>query len=109
MSKPATAASTQTAPTSRIQSRLQLGNRPRGPVRASMQIRRIDPWSALKVSALLNCALFFVWMIAVAFLYLVLGAMGVGQTQQQCRRSVDQWYGAGGDLVSAGSIFGGAA
>lgn len=48
-----------------------------GPVRASMQIRHIDPWSALKVSALLNVALFFVWMIAVAFLYLVLGAMGV--------------------------------
>ena len=48
-----------------------------GPVRASMQIRRIDPWSALKVSLLLSVALFFVWMIAVAFLYLVLGGMGV--------------------------------
>ncbi|MGO9507123.1 MAG: DUF3566 domain-containing protein, partial [Mycobacterium sp.] len=48
-----------------------------GPVRASMQIRRIDPWSTLKVSLMLSVALFFVWMIAVAFLYLVLGGMGV--------------------------------
>ena len=50
-----------------------------------MQVRRIDPWSVLKVSLLLNVALFFVWMIAVAFLYLVLGAMGVEQAQQQRR------------------------
>ena len=42
-----------------------------------MQIRRVDPWSALKVSLVLSVALFFVWMIAVAFLYLVLGGMGV--------------------------------
>lgn len=110
VSKPATAASTQTAPTSRIQSRLQLGNRPRGPVRASMQIRRIDPWSALKVSALLNCALFFVWMIAVAFLYLVLGAMGVwAKLNSNVGDLLTSGSGAGGDLVSAGSIFGGAA
>ena len=58
--------------------RVQVANRPHaGPVRASMQIRRIDPWSALKVSLVLSVALFFVWMIAVAFLYLVLGGMGV--------------------------------
>ena len=42
-----------------------------------MQIRRVDPWSVLKVSLVLSVALFFVWMIAVAFLYLVLGGMGV--------------------------------
>uniref|UniRef100_UPI0021F2CB0B DUF3566 domain-containing protein n=1 Tax=Mycolicibacterium gadium TaxID=1794 RepID=UPI0021F2CB0B len=58
--------------------RVQVGaNRSRGPVRASMQIRRIDPWRRLKVSLLLSVALFFVWMVAVAFLYLVLGGMGV--------------------------------
>jgi hypothetical protein len=58
-------------------SRIQVGTRHTGPVRASMQIRRVDPWSALKVSLVLSVALFFVWMIAVAFLYLVLGGMGV--------------------------------
>ncbi len=95
-----------TAPTARI----QVGERPRGPVRATMQIRRIDPWSALKVSLLLNVALFFVWMIAVAFLYLVLGAMGVwSKLNSNVGDLLTSSAGAGGDLVSAGSIFGGAA
>lgn len=84
--------------------------RARGPVRASMQLRRIDPWSALKVSLLLNVALFFVWMIAVAFLYLVLGAMGVwNKLNSNVGDLLTNSGGGGGDLVSAGSIFGGAA
>ncbi len=91
-------------------SRIQVGSRNRGPVRASMQIRRIDPWSALKVSALLSGALFFVWMIAVAFLYLVLGAMGVwSKLNSNVGDLLTSGNGGGGDLVSAGSIFGGAA
>jgi len=86
------------------------GARPRGPVRASMQIRRIDPWSALKVSLLLNVALFFVWMVAVALLYLVLGAMGVwGKLNSNVGDLLTTGTGGGGgDLVSAASIFGGA-
>jgi len=91
-------------------SRLQVGGRPRDPVRASMQIRRIDPWSALKVSLLLNVALFFVWMIAVAFLYLVLGAMGVwSKLNSNVGDLLTSSSSGGGDLVSAGSVFGGAA
>lgn len=91
--------------------RFQVGGRPRGPVRASMQIRRIDPWSTLKVSALLSVALFFVWMIAVAFLYIVLGAMGVwSKLNNNVGDLLTSASGAGGgDIVSAGSIFGGAA
>ena len=90
--------------------RVQVGARPRGPVRATMQIRRIDPWSALKVSLLLNAALFFVWMIAVAFLYLVLGAMGVwSKLNNNVGDLLTSGSGGGGDLVSAGSIFGTAA
>ncbi len=92
-------------------SRVQVGTRHKGPVRASMQIRRIDPWSALKVSLVLSVALFFVWMIAVAFLYLVLGGHGrVEQAEQQCRRPAHQRRRqTGGELVSSGTIFGGAA
>ena len=90
--------------------RFQVGARPRGPIRATMQIRHIDPWSALKVSLLLNAALFFVWMIAVAFLYLVLGAMGVwSKLNSNVGDLLTSSNGGGGDLVSAGSIFGGAA
>lgn len=89
---------------------IDAAGRPRGPVRATMQIRRIDPWSALKVSLLINVALFFVWMIAVAFLYVVLGAMGVwSKLNSNVGDLLTSGSGGGGDLVSAASIFGGAA
>ncbi len=82
-----------------------------GPVRASMQIRRIDPWSALKVSVVLSVAMFFVWMIAIAFLYLVLGGMGVwSKLNSNVGDLLTSASGsAGGELVSSGTIFGGAA
>ena len=90
--------------------RIGMAGRPRGPVRASMQIRHIDPWSTLKVSGLLSVALFFVWMIAVAFLYLVLGAMGVwSKLNSNVGDLLTTGSSGGGDIVSAGSIFGGAA
>ncbi len=92
-------------------SRIQVGTRHTGPVRASMQIRRIDPWSALKVSLVLSVALFFVWMIAVAFLYLVLGGMGVWSKLNSNVGDLLTSAGGqtGGELVSSGTIFGGAA
>jgi hypothetical protein len=92
-------------------SRLQVGTRHKGPVRASMQIRRVDPWSTLKVSLVLSVALFFVWMIAVAFLYLVLGGMGVWSKLNSNVGDLLTSTGgsAGGELVSSGTIFGGAA
>ncbi|TFV56381.1 hypothetical protein E4P42_19300 [Mycobacterium sp. PS03-16] len=87
------------------------GHQSRGPVRASMQIRRIDPWSTLKVSLVLSVALFFVWMIAVAFLYLTLGGMGVwDKLNSNVGDLLTSTSGAsGGELVSSGTIFGGAA
>jgi hypothetical protein len=106
--RPAPEPSPRSAPATRT----QVAHRPaRGPVRASMQIRRVDPWSALKVSLVLSVALFFVWMIAVAFLYLVLGGMGVWD---KLNSNVGDLLtstsgGGGGELVSSGTIFGGAA
>lgn len=97
------------APTTRI----QVANRPQpsGPVRASMQIRRVDPWTVLKVSLVLSVVLFFVWMIAVAFLYLVLGGMGVwSKLNSNVGDLLTSASGSsGGELVSSGTIFGGAA
>jgi transmembrane protein DUF3566 len=91
------------------ENRLQVSRRTRGPVRASMQIRRIDPWSTLKVSLLLSVALFFVWMIAVAFLYLVLGGMGVwAKLNSNVGDLLNNTSGSSGELVSSGTIFGGA-
>lgn len=90
--------------------RVQLSaRRSRGPVRASMQIRRIDPWSTLKVSLLLSVALFFVWMITVAFLYLVLGGMGVwAKLNSNVGDLLNNASGSNAELVSSGTIFGGA-
>jgi Transmembrane domain of unknown function (DUF3566) len=90
--------------------RVQVASRSKGgPVRATMQIRRVDPWSALKVSLLLSVALFFVWMIAVAFLYLVLGGMGVwSKLNSNVGDLLTSSGGSGGELVSSGTIFGGA-
>jgi transmembrane protein DUF3566 len=93
-------------PTSRV--RTQMSSRPRGPLRASMQIRRIDPWSTLKVSLVLSVALFFVWMIAVAFLYLVLGGMGVWSKLNSNVGDLLNNTSGSAELVSAGTIFGGA-
>ncbi|PXX12886.1 DUF3566 domain-containing protein [Mycolicibacterium moriokaense] len=92
-------------------SRIQVGTKHKGPVRATMQIRRVDPWSALKVSLVLSGALFFVWMIAVAFLYLVLGGMGVwSKLNSNVGDLLTSASGqTGGELVSSGTIFGGAA
>ncbi|MDD4865829.1 MAG: DUF3566 domain-containing protein [Mycobacterium sp.] len=89
--------------------RVQVARRSRGPVRANMQIRRIDPWSVLKVSLLLSVALFFVWMVAVAFLYLVLGGMGVwAKLNSNVGDLLNNNGGSSAELVSSGTIFGGA-
>ena len=103
--KPATEASADLT-TPRV--RTQVSSRPRGPMRASMQIRRIDPWSTLKVSLILSVALFFVWMIAVAFLYLVLGGMGVWSKLNSNVGDLLNNSGGSAELVSSGTIFGGA-
>jgi Transmembrane domain of unknown function (DUF3566) len=101
-------ADTSTAPV-RTEGRVQVASRPRSPVRASMQIRRIDPWSTLKVSLVLSVALFFVWMIAVALLYLVLGGMGVwSKLNSNVGDLLNNNGGSAADLVSSGTIFGGA-
>lgn len=73
-----------------------------------MQIRRIDPWSTLKVSLVLSVALFFVWMIAVAFLYLVLGGMGVWSKLNSNVGDLLNNSSGSAELVSSGAIFGGA-
>ena len=108
--KPAADPAPETATTRvRTERRIQVSGRAQGPVRASMQIRRIDPWSTLKVSLVLSVALFFVWMIAVAFLYLVLGGMGVwSKLNSNVGDLLNNTSGSSADLVSSGTIFGGA-
>ena len=50
-------------------------NRP--PRQALLQLKRLDPWSVLKMALALAVVLFLVWMVAAGVLYGVLGGMGV--------------------------------
>lgn len=82
----------------------------RGPRRASLQVKRADPWSVLKLALVLSVALFFVWMIAVAVLYGVLDGMGVWDQLNGTFTELTQPDDAASEpLISAGRVFGVAA
>ncbi|WP_221312469.1 DUF3566 domain-containing protein [Actinoalloteichus hymeniacidonis] len=80
----------------------------RGPRRASLQIKRIDPWSVLKLTLVLSLAMFVVWLIAVGVLYGVLDGM---QVWDQLNGTYNDLAGESADaaLISAGRVFGVAA
>ncbi|HEX5493243.1 MAG TPA: DUF3566 domain-containing protein [Mycobacteriales bacterium] len=69
----------QPSPASRVASamRRSVSAAARGPRRARLQLKHIDPWSTLKLSLVLAVALFVVWMVAIGLLYGVLEGMGV--------------------------------
>ncbi len=78
------------------------------PLRASVQLRRFDPWATFKIAAVLSVAGFLIWMIAVAVLYLVLDGMGVWD---QVNSSFGTLINADGssseaDIIGAGTVFG---
>jgi hypothetical protein len=49
----------------------------RGPRRARLNLKRIDPWSVMKFSFAVSVVLFIVVVVATSVLYLALDAMGV--------------------------------
>lgn len=78
----------------------------RGPRRASLQVKRVDPWSVLKLALVLSVALFFVWMIAVAVLYGVLDGMGVWDQLNGTFTELTQSSNTANEaLISAGKVF----
>ncbi|QQQ76474.1 DUF3566 domain-containing protein [Saccharothrix sp. 6-C] len=82
----------------------------RGPRRASLQVKRVDPWSVLKLALVLSVALFFVWLVAVGVLYGVLNGMGVWDKINNTASDLLQGNETGSDpLISAGRVFGVAA
>jgi hypothetical protein len=66
----------------------------RGPRRARLQLKKIDPWSVMKFSFAVSLVLFIVSVVATALLYSVLNAMGVfeslNKTVGQLTASTDQ-------------------
>ena len=100
------------SPTGRAGTAAPSGRRPgRGPRRASLQVKRVDPWSVLKLAGVLSVAMFFVWMVAVGVLYGVLDGMGVWDKLNGTYNDLVQGgsEGAGGNLISVGRVFGVAA
>ena len=100
---------TDTGKGSRIRGRGKAGGR--GPRRARLQLRHVDIWSAFKISFVLSIAMFFIWMVAVGVLYGVLSALGVFETLNALFGQLSSASGseAGGDVVTPGLVFGGAA
>jgi len=80
--------------------------RGRGPRRARLQVRHINPMTVLRFSSILSIALFFVWMIVIGVLYGVLDAAGVIQHINDVVLKINVGSGA---PVTAGVVFGGAA
>ncbi|QCQ94046.1 DUF3566 domain-containing protein [Rhodococcus sp. SGAir0479] len=74
-------------------------------LRATVQLRRIDPWSTLKVSLVISIALFFVWMVAIGLLYVVLDGMGVWDRLNNAFTEIVTDSSSGG-LVTSGQVFG---
>ena len=84
---------------------------PRRPPRlASLQLKRVDPWTVLKISLIVAIVMFFVWMIAIGILYLTLGAMDVwtkiNDTFSTLTSSPDAAAAGQTDLITAGRVFG---
>jgi len=94
------------APTGRGASH-SAASRSRGPRRARLQLRHVNPWTVLKFSCVLSIALFFVWLIVVGVLFGVLDGAGVISKINETYTTIQ-----GGDAtapVTAGVVFGGAA
>ncbi|SOD71213.1 transmembrane protein DUF3566 [Jatrophihabitans sp. GAS493] len=81
--------------------------RSRGPRRARLQLRHIDPWTVLKFSCVWAIMSFFVWLIAVAVLYGVLQGAGVVSSIND---TVTKINGTGSSApITAWRVLGGAA
>ncbi len=85
----------------------QRATRSRGPRRARLQLRHIDPWTVLKFACVLSVALFFVWLITVGVLYGILDVAGV---VNKVNDTVTTINGTGSNApITPGVVFGGAA
>lgn len=81
--------------------------RSRPPRQAALQLKRLDPWSVLKLALVLAVVLFFIWLVAVGVLYGVLDGMGVWDRLNGTYADlVSGEAQTGSALISAGRVFG---
>lgn len=83
----------------------------RGPRRARLHVKRIDPWSVMKFSFAVSFVLFVVVIVATSVLYLALDAMGVFGSVNEALMEMVEATGddANGLKITAKGIIGGAA
>jgi len=84
---------------------------PRGPRRARLMVKRIDPWSVMKFSFAVSLVLFIVVIVAASVLYLALDSMGVFTSiNQTVADLVESGGGAGATFrITARGVIGTAA
>ena len=84
---------------------------PRGPRRARLTVKRIDPWSVMKFSFAVSLVLFIVVIVAASVLYLALDSMGVFTSiNQTVADLVESGGGAGASFrITARGVIGTAA
>jgi hypothetical protein len=75
----------------------------RGPRRARLNLKRIDPWSVMKFSFAVSIVLFIVVVVATSVLYLALDTMGVWTSVNTSLK--DLVTASGGDGGSSGGTF----
>lgn len=81
--------------------------RTRPPRQAALQLKRLDPWSVLKLALVLAVVIFFIWLVAVGVLYGVLDGMGVWDRLNGTYADlVSGETPTGSPLISAGRVFG---
>ncbi|QNK81923.1 DUF3566 domain-containing protein [Nakamurella sp. PAMC28650] len=80
----------------------------RPPRLASLQLKRVDPWTVLKISLIVAIVMFFVWMIAIGVLYLSLGSLNVWTKINSTYETLvtpDSGTGTTGPLVTPSGVF----
>lgn len=70
----------------------------RGPRRARLHLKRIDPWSVMKFSFSVSVVLFIVMIVATTVLYIALDAMGVFNSVNELLASLVGGSGSGGGM-----------
>jgi hypothetical protein len=83
----------------------------RGPRRARLTVKRLDPWSVMKFSFFVSLVLFVVLIVATAVLYLALDAMGVFDSINNSLAEMVNAGGSSGDTfrITAKGVLGTAA
>ncbi|PRY60641.1 MULTISPECIES: DUF3566 domain-containing protein [Glycomyces] len=74
----------------------------RGPRRARLRLKRIDPWSVMKFAFAVSIVLFIVMVVATTVLYIALDAMGVFDTVNDMLQML---MGGSGDSAAAAEDF----